>query len=85
VREELRAPELPIGVVAITAAQAACPHLEAVRAAQLLIPAAVPRSFVVDAHGLALQADGLHLTSDSQVALGSMLARAFVDFEKSSA
>jgi hypothetical protein len=41
----------------------------------------VPRSFVVDAHGLALQADGLHLTTEAQVALGELLARAFADFE----
>jgi hypothetical protein len=81
VREQLQAPELPVGVVAITAALAACPHLEAVRAAQLHVPAVVPRSFVVDAHGLALQADGLHLTTEAQVALGELLARAFADFE----
>ena len=83
-REELRAPELPVGVVAVTATAAACPHLEAVRAAQLRTPAAVPRSFVVDAHGLELQADGLHLTADAQVALGEALARAFTEFEASS-
>ena len=84
VREELRAPELPVGVVAISASDAACPHLETVRAAQLRVPAMLQRSFVVDAHGLELQEDGLHLTTDAQVALGERLARAFMDFEASS-
>ena len=84
-REELQAPQLPVGVVAITAADSACPHLDAVRAAQLRIPAAVSHSFVVDARGLALQADGLHLTTEAQVQLGTMLARALMDFEQASA
>ena len=83
VRAELHAPELPVGVVAITASETACPHLETVRAAQLRVPAMLHRSFVVDAHGLELQADGLHLTTDAQVALGTMLARAFMKFEES--
>ena len=84
VRAELCAPDLPVGVVAITASETACSHLEAVRAAQLRVPAVLHRSFVVDAHGLVLQTDGLHLTTDAQVALGAMLARALMKFEASS-
>ncbi|KAL3637026.1 hypothetical protein CASFOL_019325 [Castilleja foliolosa] len=33
----------------------------------------------VDAMGLALQKDGLHLTTMSQVQVGNMLANAFLD------
>ena len=84
VREALGAPELPVGVVAITALETACPHLEAVRAAQLRIPALLHRSFVVDARGLELQPDGLHLTTDAHVTLGALLARAYMEFEASS-
>jgi hypothetical protein len=83
VREALGAPELPVGVVAITASETACPHLEAVRATQLRVPALLRRSFVVDARGLELQADGVHLTTDAQVALGALLARAYMEFEAS--
>lgn len=80
-RAELCTPELPVGVVAVTASTSPCPHLNVVRAAQLSCTSTVPRCFVVDAHGLALQADGLHLTADAQASLGLLLARAFLDFK----
>ncbi|CAI0465096.1 unnamed protein product [Linum tenue] len=52
------------------------PYKETVREAQLGI--SIPNLVTVDADGLPIQRDGLHLTTASQVELGHMLANAFL-------
>lgn len=54
-------------------------YIEEVREAQLKIE--VPNVENVDAKGLPLEPDGLHLTTPAQVRLGDMLARAFLHFQ----
>ena len=77
-REELQSPLLPLAVVAITTAPLPnCAHVASVRAAQLALPDVLPRCCVVDAAGLELQADGLHLTTAAAVTLGQRLAAAW--------
>lgn len=51
-------------------------YIETVRKAQLQLD--LPNVKCVDAKGLALEADKLHLTTNSQVILGLKLAQAFV-------
>lgn len=51
-------------------------YIEIVREAQLGIN--LPNVWCVDAKGLQLEPDGLHLTSTAQVQLGKMLAAAFL-------
>jgi hypothetical protein len=82
-RAALHAPELPFAVVAITTARSlpTCAHVEQVRAAQLALPGVLPCCCVVDADGLALQPDGLHLTAAAAVELGQRLAAAWQTHE----
>jgi hypothetical protein len=82
-RAALHAPELPFAVVAITTARSlpTCAHVEQVRAAQLALPGVLPRCCVVDADGLALQPDGLHLTAAAAAELGLRLAAAWQTHE----
>jgi hypothetical protein len=81
-RTLLRAPSLPFAVVAITTAPLpSCAHTHAVRAAQLGL--ALPHCCVVDAAGLPLQPDGLHLTTAGAVTLGRRLATAWTAHEQS--
>jgi hypothetical protein len=81
-RAALRAPLLPVLLVAITTAPLpAFPHVHVVRAAQLLAPATVPCCCCVDAAGLPLQADGLHLSAAGAAALGQRLADAWLAHE----
>jgi len=49
---------------------------DAVRAAQAAVDAADPRTVAVDAAGLPMQPDGLHITADGQLRLGQAMARA---------
>jgi hypothetical protein len=78
-REALQSPLLPIFVVAITTAPLpAFPHVDAVRQQQLRAPTTVPRCCCVDAAGLPLQADGLHLSAAGAAALGQRLADAWL-------
>ncbi|XP_021816051.1 probable carbohydrate esterase At4g34215 [Prunus avium] len=74
VREDLSLPSLPIIQVAIGSGDAK--HLEKVREAQLGIK--VPNVVCVDAKGLELKDDHLHLTTKAQVQLGHMLADAYI-------
>ncbi|KAI3785448.1 hypothetical protein L1987_44566 [Smallanthus sonchifolius] len=73
VRSELLLPTLPIIQVAL--ASGAGSYVEKVREAQLGMWLVNLRT--IDAKGLGLEPDGLHLTTPSQVTLGEMLAQAF--------
>ncbi|XP_023757394.1 probable carbohydrate esterase At4g34215 [Lactuca sativa] len=73
VRHDLVLPALPIIQVAL--ASGAGPYIERVREAQLGTWLVNLRT--VDAMGLRLEPDRLHLTTTSQVTLGEMLAQAF--------
>ncbi|XP_030540093.1 probable carbohydrate esterase At4g34215 [Rhodamnia argentea] len=74
VRADLQSPELPILQVAIASGQG--PFTETVRKAQLGLD--LPNVQTVDAKGLPLEPDQLHLTTPAQVQLGRMLAGAFL-------
>ncbi|GMH13496.1 hypothetical protein Nepgr_015337 [Nepenthes gracilis] len=74
VREDLQVPMLPIIQVAIASGEKE--NLEKVREAQLGMD--LPNVVCVDAKGLALKADHLHLTTEAQVKLGRMLADAYL-------
>ncbi|KAI3777383.1 hypothetical protein L1987_47183 [Smallanthus sonchifolius] len=72
-RADLGSPLLPIVYVAITSGQG--PYMETVRKAELGIKLQKVRC--VDAKGLPLLQDNLHLSTQAQVQLGQMLADAF--------
>ncbi|GFP82058.1 probable carbohydrate esterase at4g34215 [Phtheirospermum japonicum] len=72
---ELGNPQVPFIQVALASGQGDTKSLESVRATQF----AMENIITVDAMGLALQKDGLHLTTMSQVHLGNMLATAFLN------
>ncbi|XP_030466624.1 probable carbohydrate esterase At4g34215 isoform X2 [Syzygium oleosum] len=74
VRADLQSPELPIFQVAI--ASGLGPFTETVREAQLGLD--LPNVRTVDAKGLPLGRDHVHLTTPAQVRLGQMLADAFL-------
>ncbi|KAJ4895713.1 hypothetical protein Rs2_22507 [Raphanus sativus] len=73
-RNDLQHPNLPIIQVAL--ATGAGPYLDAVRKAQL--ETGLDNVHCVDAKGLPLEPDGLHLTTSSQVRLGQMMVEAFL-------
>ncbi|KAK8477670.1 hypothetical protein V6N13_085641 [Hibiscus sabdariffa] len=73
VREDLGLPSLPIIQVAIASGGE---YMEKVREAQLGID--LPNVTCVDAKGLPLKEDNLHLTTEAEVSLGRMLADAFL-------
>lgn len=74
VREDLHLPSLPIIQVAIASGDDR--YLEKVRDAQKGIN--LPNVVCVDAKGLQLKEDNLHLTTEAQVRLGHILAEAFL-------
>ncbi|KAL3834473.1 hypothetical protein ACJIZ3_009209 [Penstemon smallii] len=74
VRSDLKSPMLPVVQVALASGKGK--YLHVVRKAQLEID--LPNVRCVDAKGLQLQPDGLHLGSAAQVQLGKMLADAFL-------
>ncbi|XP_010515780.1 PREDICTED: probable carbohydrate esterase At4g34215 isoform X1 [Camelina sativa] len=87
-RSDLDQPNLPIiqAVAKISYYQSSCgvalatgagPYLDAVRKAQLKTD--LKNVYCVDAMGLPLEPDGLHLTTSSQVRLGQMIAQSFAD------
>ncbi|CAA7019142.1 unnamed protein product [Microthlaspi erraticum] len=78
-RSDLQLPNLPIIQVAI--ATGAGPHLGAVRKAQL--ETGLENVHCVDAMGLPLEPDGLHLTTSAQVRLGHMMADTFMTIPNS--
>ncbi|WOL11465.1 putative carbohydrate esterase [Canna indica] len=74
VRSDLQLPSLPFIQVAIASGDKH--HIEKVREAQLGLN--MPNVVCVDAKGLPLNPDNLHLTTEAQVKLGGMLAEAYV-------
>eukprot|EP00246_Nothoceros_aenigmaticus_P001836 TRINITY_DN12509_c0_g1_i1.p1 TRINITY_DN12509_c0_g1~~TRINITY_DN12509_c0_g1_i1.p1 ORF type:complete len:163 (+),score=17.60 TRINITY_DN12509_c0_g1_i1:46-489(+) len=73
VRRDLLLPDLLVIQVGITIDSHPHPHLlEQVRQSQRALD--IPGVYYVDAQGLPLQEDTVHLTTDAQVALGSKLA-----------
>ncbi|KAF8024566.1 hypothetical protein BT93_F1669 [Corymbia citriodora subsp. variegata] len=74
VRTDLQSPELPIFQVAIASGQG--PFTDKVRKVQLGLD--LPNVRTVDAKGLPLGPDQLHLTTPAQVRLGQMLTDAFL-------
>ncbi|KAF7138222.1 hypothetical protein RHSIM_Rhsim07G0224600 [Rhododendron simsii] len=73
-RSDLQSPSLPIIQVAIASAQG--PFIEKVREAQLRLDLANVKC--VDAKGLELGRDHLHLTTSAEAQLGGMLAGSFL-------
>ncbi|CAH8320511.1 unnamed protein product [Eruca vesicaria subsp. sativa] len=73
-RNDLQHPNLPIIQVAL--ASGGGPYVDAVRKAQLETD--LENVHCVDAMGLPLEPDGLHLTTSSQVRLGQMMVDAFL-------
>ncbi|KAI4316666.1 hypothetical protein L6164_024622 [Bauhinia variegata] len=76
VRQDLHSPVLPIIQVAL--ASGLGPYIETVREAQLGMDLLNLRT--VDAKGLSLEPDGLHLTTEAQLRLAHMMADAFLQF-----
>ncbi|PWA28182.1 SGNH hydrolase-type esterase domain-containing protein [Artemisia annua] len=76
-RADLRSPLLPIIQVALASGQG--PYVETVRKAQL--GTKLGKVKCVDAKGLPLLQDKLHLSTPAQVQLGHMLADAFLKLE----
>ncbi|KAL8188900.1 hypothetical protein R6Q57_029420 [Mikania cordata] len=74
IRSDLGLPSLPIIQVVIASGDEK--HLEVVREAQKAID--LPNVVCIDAKGLELKEDNLHLTTDAQVRLGHMLADAYL-------
>ncbi|KAF3956655.1 hypothetical protein CMV_018243 [Castanea mollissima] len=76
VRDDLQSPMLPIIQVAL--ASGSGPFIEIVREAQMGIDLMNLRT--IDAKGLPLELDNLHLTTAAQVQLGKMFADTFLKF-----
>lgn len=74
VRADLGMPQLPFIQVALASGDKR--NIEKVRSAQFRVN--LPNVVTVDAMGLALNEDNLHLTTESQVKLGNMLAEAYI-------
>ncbi|KAJ6872100.1 hypothetical protein NC651_031262 [Populus alba x Populus x berolinensis] len=74
-RADLNIPSLPVIQVALASGEGK--FIETVRSSQLAIN--LPNVKCIDAKGLALQRDNLHLTTMSQVQVGLKLAGAFMD------
>ncbi|XP_057501945.1 probable carbohydrate esterase At4g34215 [Actinidia eriantha] len=73
-RADLQSPTLLIFQVALASGQGR--YIEQVREAQLGVN--LPNVITIDAKGLPLQPDGLHLTAEGAVRVGEMLANAFL-------
>ncbi|KAK1422202.1 hypothetical protein QVD17_25161 [Tagetes erecta] len=73
-RSDLKSPLLPVIQVALASGEG--PYIEIVRKAQHEIN--LPNVITVDAKGLLLQPDGLHLSTIAQVQVGKMLAHAML-------
>ncbi|PHT32458.1 putative carbohydrate esterase [Capsicum baccatum] len=76
VRYDLDTPSLPIIQVALTTTLG--PYEEEIREAQLGIQ--LPNVRTVDANGLKVGPDNVHLSTSAEVQLGQMLAQAFLEF-----
>ncbi|XP_042436050.1 probable carbohydrate esterase At4g34215 [Zingiber officinale] len=73
-RSDLQLPSLPFIQVAIASGDK--PYIDVVREAQLQLN--LPNVVCVDAMGLPLNSDHLHLSTEAQVLLGEMLAETYV-------
>ncbi|KAL3505122.1 hypothetical protein ACH5RR_034963 [Cinchona calisaya] len=73
-RADLQLPALPIIQVALASGQG--PYIDVVRKAQLSVD--LPNVKTVDAYGLPLEPDSLHLSTSAQAQLGQMLADTFL-------
>ncbi|XP_074264029.1 putative carbohydrate esterase At4g34215 [Silene latifolia] len=76
IRTDLQSPMLPIIQVAIASGEG--PYIEEVRQAQMAVNLLNLKT--IDAKGLALEPDKLHLTTPAQVQLALKLADAFLEF-----
>ncbi|GER36264.1 hypothetical protein STAS_12594 [Striga asiatica] len=74
IRSDLLSPYLPVIQVALASGEG--PYVDVVRKAQTEIR--LPNVRCVDAKGLKLEADGLHLSTPAQVDLGRIMADAFL-------
>jgi len=74
VRADLGMPQLPFIQVALASGDKR--NIDKVRSAQFSVN--LPNVVTVDAMGLALNEDNMHLTTESQVKLGNMLAEAYI-------
>ncbi|XP_060173242.1 probable carbohydrate esterase At4g34215 [Lycium barbarum] len=79
VRKDLQLPTLPVIQVALATAPG--PYMEVIRKAQFGIK--LPNVRTVDAKGLPIGPDLLHLTTPAHVQLGQMLADSFLQTQKS--
>lgn len=79
VRADLQSPDLPIFQVAIYWPKAAHPELvEQVRHAQKAVCDQIKHVYLVDAFGLPMLSDGIHLTTEAQTKVGLMLMEKYV-------
>ncbi|KAL0438891.1 UNVERIFIED_CONTAM: putative carbohydrate esterase [Sesamum latifolium] len=76
IRSDLKLPELPVVQVALAAAEG--PYMDDVRQAQLGID--LPNMKCIDAKGMKIGPDGLHLNTEGEVHVGQMMADAFAQF-----
>ncbi|KAK4428516.1 putative carbohydrate esterase [Sesamum alatum] len=76
IRSDLKLPELPVIQVALASAEG--PYIDKVRKAQLEIN--LPNVKCIDAKGMKIGHDGLHLSTEGEVRVGQMMADAFAQF-----
>ncbi|KAL0458217.1 UNVERIFIED_CONTAM: putative carbohydrate esterase [Sesamum latifolium] len=76
IRSDLKMPELPVVQVALASAEG--PYIDDIRKAQLGID--LPNVKCVDAKGMKIGYDGLHLSTEGEVHVGQMMADAFAQF-----
>ncbi|TVU13368.1 hypothetical protein EJB05_40420 [Eragrostis curvula] len=76
VREDLGMPQLPFIQVALASGTET--NIEKVRSAQYSVSSSLPNVVTVDAMGLPLNEDNVHLSTGAQVKLGEMLAEAYI-------
>uniref|UniRef100_A0A453AAP1 Sialate O-acetylesterase domain-containing protein n=1 Tax=Aegilops tauschii subsp. strangulata TaxID=200361 RepID=A0A453AAP1_AEGTS len=80
-REDLGSPNLLVIQVSVGLASGEGNYTDIVRDAQRSIN--LPNVILVDAMGLPLSDDQLHLSTEAQLRLGEMLAQAYLEFESS--
>ncbi|KAL0352066.1 UNVERIFIED_CONTAM: putative carbohydrate esterase [Sesamum calycinum] len=76
IRSDLKLPELPVVQVALASAEG--PYIDDIRKAQLGID--LPNVKCVDAKGMKIGYDGLHLSTEGEIHVGQMMADAFAQF-----
>ncbi|KAL2232622.1 probable carbohydrate esterase At4g34215 [Sesamum indicum] len=76
IRFDLKLPELPVVQVALASGEG--PYIDDIRKAQLGID--LPNVKCVDAKGMKIGYDGLHLSTEGEVHIGQMMADAFAQF-----